>query len=85
MVARSGEAEGVEAGAEELDELAHHARLAQDLGHGQDQVGGGGALLEAAVQLEADHLGCQHGDRLAEHDRLGLDPAHTPAQHARGR
>ena len=69
-------------GAVELDELADHAALAQQLGHGQHQVGGGGALLQLAGQLEAEHLRDQHRHRLAEHRRLGLDPAHAPAQHA---
>ncbi len=77
-----GEREMVEAGAEELDELADHALLAQHLGDGEHEVGGGDALVELAGQLEADHLGDEHGDRLAEHGRLGLDAAHAPAEHA---
>ena len=66
----------------ELDELAHHAELAQRLRHGQHEIGGGRAFAQLAGELVADHLRNQHGDRLAEHGRLGLDAAHAPAQHA---
>ena len=72
----------MQARAEELDELADHAALAQHLGHGQDEVGRGRALGQLAVEPEADHLRQQHRDRLAEHRRLGLDPADAPAEHA---
>ena len=37
--------------------------------------------LSLPVELEADHLGDQHRDRLAEHRRLGLDAADAPAEH----
>ena len=76
-----GQAQSVEAGAEEFDELADHAAGAQHLGDGQYQIGCGRAFLERAGQLEADHLGNEHGDRLAEHRRLGLDAADAPAEH----
>ncbi len=33
-------------------------------------------------EAEADHFGGKHGDRLAEHDGLGLDAADTPAEDA---
>ena len=66
----------------ELDELADHAVLAQHVDDGQDQVGRGDAFAQCAGQLEADDLGDQHRDRLAQHGCLGLDPAHTPAQDA---
>ena len=66
----------------ELDELADHAPLAELLGHRQHEVGGGGSLREHAGELEAEHLRDQHRHRLAEHRRLGLDPAHAPAEHA---
>ena len=68
--------------AEVLDELPDDARLAEELGHGQDEVGGGGALGQRAGQLEADDLRHEHRERLAEHRRLGLDPADAPAEHA---
>ena len=35
-----------------------------------------------AAEFEADHLGGEHVQRLAEHDGLGLDAADAPAQHA---
>ncbi len=38
----------VEAGAEELDELADHAALAQHLRDGEHEVGGGDAFLQLA-------------------------------------
>ena len=34
------------------------------------------------AELEADDLRDEHRDRLAEHRRLGLDPADAPAEHA---
>ncbi len=82
MVARSGRGQRVEPLAEELDELPDHAALAQHLGHGQDQIGGGGAGRQLAGQLEADHLGQQHRHRLAQHRGLRLDAAHAPADDA---
>ena len=66
----------------ELDELAHHAVLAQHVGDGQHDIGGRHARLDLPGQLEADDAGDQHRHRLAQHGRLGLDTAHTPAQHA---
>ena len=66
----------------ELDELAHHAVGAQHLGNGQDHVGGGGAGGDGTGELEAHHLGDEHGDGLAQHGGLGLDAAHAPAQDA---
>ena len=69
-------------GAIELDELAHHAALAQHLGDGEHEVRGGGTLRQLAAEPEADHLRNQHRHRLAEHGRLGLDAADTPAEHA---
>ena len=68
--------------AEELDKLIDHAFLAQHLGDGQHQIGGGGASRQLAVELEADDLRDEHGDRLAQHGGLGLDTTHAPAQHA---
>ena len=72
----------VKAGSEELDELAHHTLLAKHLGDGQHQIGRGDAFLQLAVQAEADDVGDQHGDRLAEHRRLRLNPTDTPAEYA---
>ena len=42
------ERQALEAVAEELDELVDHALLAQHLGHGEHEVGGGGAGRQAA-------------------------------------
>ena len=72
----------LEAGAEEFDELADHAMLAQHLRHGQYEVGRGGAFRQLAGQAEADDLRNQHGARLAEHGGFGFDAADAPAQHA---
>ncbi len=77
-----GQPQGGQARPEELDELGDDPVLAQHLGHGEHQVGRGGALRQLAVELEADHLRQQHRDRLAEHRRLRLDPADPPAEHA---
>ncbi|MND89956.1 hypothetical protein D3C80_820310 [compost metagenome] len=66
--------------AEEFHELADHALLAQHLGDGQHQVGGGRAFRQLAGQLEADDFRDQHGDRLTQHGGLGLDAAYAPAQ-----
>ena len=71
----------VEAGAEELDELADHAALAQHLRDGENEIGRGHAFLQLAVQAEADHLGEHHRVRLAEHRGLGFDAADAPAEH----
>ncbi len=70
------------AGAVELHELADHAVLAQLLGDGQHEVGGGRALGQLAGQLEADHARDEHRHRLAEHGGLSLDPADAPPEHA---
>jgi len=56
--------------------------LAQGLGHGQHQVGGGDAFAQAAGQLKTDHIGRQKIHRLAQHGRLGLNAAAAPAHDA---
>ena len=81
IVAWSSRRQVVEARAVELDELADHALLAQHLGDGEHEIGGGDALVDPAGHLEADDFGDQHGDRLAEHRRFGLDAADAPAEH----
>ncbi len=73
--------EKVEAGAEEFDELADHALLAQHLRHRQHEVGRGDAFLELALELEADDFRQQHRQRLAEHAGFRLDAADAPAEH----
>ena len=81
-VARSASASEPHAGPEVLDELPDDADLAQDLGHGEDEVGRRRALRQLAGEPEADDLRDEHRERLAEHRRLGLDAAGAPAEHA---
>ena len=75
--------ECLDAGAVELDELADDALLAEGLGYGEDEVGGGGALFERAGEAEADDLRDQHRDGLAEHGSLSLNAADAPAEDAK--
>ena len=82
MVARSASGSVGDAGAVEFDELADDAEFAEGFGHGEDEVGGGGAFFQLAGELEADDLRDEHGDGLAEHGGLGLDAADAPAEHA---
>ena len=76
------ERERPDAGPVALDERAHHAVVAQQLGDGQHDVGRRDAGLGLARDPEPHHRGQQHGERLAEHGRLRLDPADAPAEHA---
>ena len=78
-----GEGERIEAGAVIFDEAAHHAFLAQHLGGGEHQIGGGHAFGQVAGELEADDFGDEHGNRLAQHRGFGFDAADAPAQHAK--
>ena len=71
----------IEARAEELDEFADHALLAQHLRHRQHEVGGGHAFLHLSLELEADHFRQQHRQRLAEHRGFRLDAADAPTKH----
>ena len=77
-----GEGQLGDAGAEELDELADDAVLAQSFGDGEDEVGGGGAFAQLAGEAEADDLRNEHGDGLAEHGGFGLDAADAPTEDA---
>ena len=77
-----GQRQTSDAGAVELDERPHHPAGTQQLGQRQHQVGGGHPGTQRAVQLDAEHHRRGHIQRLAEHHRLGLDPADTPPQHA---
>ena len=76
-----GERERADAWAEVLDELPDDADLAQDLGHGQHEVGRRRAFAQRAGEPEADDLRHEHRQRLAEHRGLGLDAADAPAEH----
>ncbi len=69
-----------DSGSVELDELPDDPVLAQHLGDGEDQVGGGRTFGELAVQPEPDDPWQQHRERLAEHDGFGLDAADAPAE-----
>ena len=71
--------QGGSAFAMELDELSHHLRLAQHLGDGEDEVGRRDARAQFPGQVHAHHVGREEVDRLAQHRRLGLDPADAPA------
>ena len=66
----------------ELDELADHAMGAEHLGDGEDEVGGGRAGRQLAVEAEADDDRQRLVERLPEHRRLGLDAADAPADDA---
>ena len=67
---------------EALDEGADHAVVAEQLGHGEHDVGRRDAGLGFARNAQPHHGGQQHGEGLAQHGRLRLDPAHAPAEHA---
>ena len=77
-----GERQAVEAVAVELDEFRDHALVAQEARDREHEVGRRGAFGQAAVQANADHLGNQQIDGLAEHRGLGFDAADAPAEHA---
>jgi hypothetical protein len=77
-----GDGEPREPVAEVLHELPDDTGLPEQLGHGEDEVGGGRAVRQLAGEAEADDLRNEHRDRLAEHGRLGLDPPDAPAEHA---
>ena len=70
-------------GTKEFHEFTDHALLAEHLRHRQHQIGGGDTFLHGTGQLEADDIGDEHGNRLAEHGGFRFNPAHTPAQHAK--
>jgi hypothetical protein len=56
-----GNAQAGKAGAVEFDELANDAFLAEHFGDGENQVRGGGAFAQTAVQAEADNFRDEHG------------------------
>ena len=57
-----GQRQLADAGAEELDELADYAMLAQGFGDGEDEIGGCGSFAQLAGEAEADDLRDEHGD-----------------------
>ena len=77
-----GQRERREAVAAELDEAADDAVAAQQLGQREHEVGRGHALAQRAGHAHADDRGRAELERLAEHDRLGLDAADAEAEHA---
>ncbi len=74
-----GERQVRQPGAVKLDELSDDLLGAQHLRHSQHEVGRRRTSRQLAVQLEADHLGHEHRQRLAEHRRFCLDAADAPA------
>ncbi len=80
--ARSATFNLAKAGPKNSTNLSTTPSPAEDLGHGEDQVGG--ACTRAAIRRSARSRPprAKHVERLAEHDRLGLDPADAPAEHA---
>ena len=66
--------------ARELDELPDDTVAAEHLGDGEDQVGRSGPARQLTGKSESDDRRDEHRDRLAEHRRLGLDPADPPAE-----
>ncbi len=72
-----------ETGAVVFDEFADNALLAQHLRAGEHQIGGGGAFGQLAGELEADDVGGEHVDGLAQHHRFGFDAAHAPTDDAK--
>ena len=55
--------------------------LAQHLGDGQHQVGGGNAFRQFSGELEAHHIRNKHGYRLAEHGGFRFNTADAPPQY----
>jgi len=78
-----GEGQIPDTRAEELDELADDTALAEHLDDSEDEIGGGGSLSQLTMEVEADDLGKDHGDGLAEHDSLSLDTTNTPSGDAK--
>ncbi len=77
-----GDAQPVGAGTEVLDEAVDHTDRPQQFGDRKDQVGRGGGRRELADEPHPHDLRHQHEVGLTEHDGLGLDAAHPPAEHA---
>ena len=75
-----GQRKGLHANTKELDKLSDHAVLTKHLNNAQRHVGGGHAGLQTAGQANAYNVGSEHVDRLAKHDGLGLNAAHTPSK-----
>ena len=61
--------------------LVYNTFGAQHLRDRQHQIGGSDAFAQLALQFEPNHLRRHNVQRLAEHDGLGFNAAHAPAQH----
>ncbi|MNP06445.1 hypothetical protein D3C76_984280 [compost metagenome] len=77
-----GQTHAGDAGAVIFHEFAHDALLAEHLGGSQRQVSGGGALRQAAGELEADNIRRDKVERLTQHAGFRLDAAYAPANNA---
>ena len=77
-----GERKIAQAGTEVLDKFSDNAVLAQHLGNGENEIGGGSAFTQASGKLHANDQRNQHGDGLPEHGGFGLDAADAPSQNA---
>ena len=73
--------EGFHAGSKELHEFANHAVFTQHLNDSQGHVRRRHSWLKIAREANTDHVGCEHVDGLAEHDRFGFNPADAPTEH----
>mmetsp|Transcript_47504 Transcript_47504/g.93684 ORF Transcript_47504/g.93684 Transcript_47504/m.93684 type:complete len:304 (-) Transcript_47504:651-1562(-) len=73
-----GKGETLHAGAVELNKLSNNPPLSEHCGAGEHQISCGGVLGKGAGELETDDFGKDHRNRLAEHNGLRLNPAHTP-------
>ena len=82
IVARSGTASDAAPSPKNSTNLPTTFSRAQHLGDGQHQVGRGDALVQRAGEVDADDVGREEVDRLAEHAGLGLDAADAPADDA---
>ena len=69
-------------GAMHLHELADDPVVAQQLGDGEHEVGGGRSLRELSCQAEPDDGRDEHREWLPEHGGFRLDATHAPAEHA---
>ncbi len=71
-----------QARAEELNKLADDPLFPQNFRHGEHEVRGRGPFRQMPTEANPNNLRDQHGDRLAEHRGLGLDPPDAPPEHA---
>ena len=82
MVARSVEGERGGAFPAEFQIGAHHLLLAQELGQGQHDVGGGDARLRTPGQFDANDVGQAHPRRAPQHHVLRFQATDADRDHA---